>query len=114
MFLFKTYRFRIGGTGEVSYKTWFVNVADKEAIEETLKQTTAFSTKDILSKKLHETFVCWVWKSVDQQQEDLLQIRMIDWLDADAKIDLVGVKEGIFKDDMLILFPISSTYSDET
>ena len=39
---------------------------------------------------------------------------MVDWLDADAKIDLVGVKEGIFKDDMLILSPISCTYSDET
>ena len=51
---------------------------------------------------------------VDQQQEDLLKIRMVDWLDADAKIDLVGVKEGIFKDDMLILSPISCTYSDET
>ena len=94
----------------MSYQAWFVNVANQEAIEETLKQTTESSTKDIL----HEQFVCWILKSVDQKQEDLLKIRMIDWLDADAKIDLVGVKEGIFKDDMSILFPISSTYSDET
>ena len=41
---------------------------------------------------------------------------MIDWVDADAKIDLVGVQEGIFKDDTLslILFLVSSTDSDET
>ena len=39
----------------MSYQTRFVDAAYKEAIEETLKQTTAFSTKGILSKNCMET-----------------------------------------------------------
>ena len=61
--LFKAHCFRVGWAGKVSYQTWFVNVAHKEAIEETLKQTTASSWNTSCQKLAWRIYMlnksCW-------------------------------------------------------
>ena len=65
---------------------------------------------------IENLIVSYKLKPLDQQNEELLKIRIIDWIDADAKVDLERVKEGIFQDraSSLILFLVSVTDPDQT
>ena len=50
--LLKSYCFLVGRAGKVSHQTGFVNVAHKETIEETLKQTIASSSNTHCKKNI--------------------------------------------------------------
>ena len=51
--------------------------------------------------------------AVDHQYEELLNVWIVDWADANAQIDLECVKEGVVKDLSFILSLDSATDSDK-